>query len=347
LDYERVLSRLCAQSGPSGFETQAVQAAAELLRPLVDEIYTTRLGSLVGVRRCGREGAPRLLLDAHLDEVGFIVTGHEEGFLRFSSLGGVDARMLPDRELLLLTDPPVLGVVSCMPPHLQSGEEADQARTIDELYIDVGLSQEEAQRKFPIGTPAVARGGCGRLGKEFFCGKALDDRAGFAVLLDVLERLKGVELEFDLYVLGSTQEETNSSGAITAAYEIAPDLCVAVDVTHGETPDADKDKTFPLSGGPVIGIGPNCSRALSQALEQCAKELEMPVQLEVMSGSSGTNAWPLQISREGVATAVLSLPLRYMHMPIETVHRQDLEDTARLLTAFVERGCGKNAESAL
>lgn len=337
MDYERVLNRLCTLSGPSGFETQAVQGAAELLRPLVDQVYTTRLGSLVGVRRCGKEGAPRLLLDAHLDEVGFIVTGHEEGFLRFASLGGVDARMLPDRELLLLTEPPALGIVTCMPPHLQSSEEAEKALSIDKLYLDVGCSQEEARENFPIGTPAVCRGGCTRFGEALFCGKALDDRAGFAVLLDVLERLQKVELYVDLYVLGSTQEETSSAGAITSAYGIAPDLCVAVDVTHGDTPDADKDKTFTLSGGPVLGVGPNCSQALVKQVERCTRELEIPIQLEVMSGSSGTNAWPLQISREGIATAVLSLPLRYMHTPIETVHRRDLEETARLLAAFVEK----------
>lgn len=338
MDYERVLGRLCALPGPSGFETQAVQGAAELLRPLVDEVYTTRLGSLVGVLRCGREGAPRLLLDAHLDEVGFIVTGHEEGFLRFTTLGGVDSRILPDRELFLLTKPPAFGVVSCMPSHLQSGEDADKVLAINKLFLDVGLCQEEALQKFPIGTPAVCRGGCTQLGTDCFCGKALDDRAGFAVLLDVLERLQDAALDCDLYVLGSTQEETNSSGAVTAVFGICPDICVAVDVTHGETPDADKDKTFTLSGGPVIGLGPNCDQKLSRQMKKCAEELGISVQLEVMSGSSGTNAWPIQISREGVATAVLSLPLRYMHTPIETVHRQDLEDTARLLAAFVKKG---------
>ena len=155
-------------------------------------------------------------------------------------------------------------------------------------------------------------------------------------LLDVLERLNGKELDVDLYILGSTQEETHSSGAITAAYEIAPNLCVAVDVTHGDSPDASKNETFKLGGGPVIGVGPNCARSLSGRLKELAKELEIPVQIEVMSGSSGTNAWPIQVSREGVATAVLSIPERYMHTPVEVVHRKDLEDTAKLLAAFVE-----------
>ena len=336
MNYENVLGQLCALSGPSGFEGPVVRAAAELLRPLVDEVSITRTGSVVGVRRCGREGAPRLLLDAHLDEIGFLITGHEEGFLRFVPLGGVDPRMLPDRELTILTDPPVLGVVACLPPHIQSKEEMDKSTPIKELFLDVGLSQAEAQRRIPLGTPAVYRGGCAVLGEELLCGKSLDDRSCFAVLLDVLERLRDKPLGVDLYVLGSTQEETHSTGAITAAYELRPNLCVAVDVTHGDSPDASKDKTFPLGKGPVIGVGPNCARSLSGRLKELAKAEDIPVQFEVMAGHSGTNAWPIQISREGVATAVLSVPLRYMHTPVETVHRKDLEQAARLLAALVE-----------
>ena len=336
MDYEQILSRLCALSAPSGFETAAAQAAAVSLRPLADEVYTTRLGSVVGVCRCGKENAPRLLLDAHLDEIGLIVTGHEEGFLRFAPLGGVDPRMLPDREVTLLTDPPIHGVVACLPPHVQTADDMDKSLPIKDLYIDAGLSQEEAEQRVPIGTPATYRGGCAPLGDDLLCGKALDDRAGFAVLLDVLERLQGKQLNVDLYVLGSTQEETHASGAATAAYEIAPKLCVAVDVTHADSPDASKNETFKLGGGPVIGVGPNCARQMSNHLKRLAKEGDIPFQIEVMSGSSGTNAWPVQISREGVATAVLSVPERYMHTPLEVVHRKDLEDTARLLAAFVE-----------
>ena len=243
--------------------------------------------------------------------------------------------MLPDREVVILADPPISGVVACMPPHVQTAEDMDKSLPIKDLFIDVGLSQEEAQRRIPIGTPAAYRGGCTPLGEDLLCGKALDDRAGFAVLLDVLERLKDEPLGVDLYVLGSTQEETHSTGAITAAYEIAPRMCVAVDVTHGDSPDASKNETFKLGGGPVIGVGPNCARSLSGRLKELAGELDMPVQIEVMAGSSGTNAWPIQISREGVATAVLSIPERYMHAPVEVVHKRDLEDAARLLAAFV------------
>ena len=344
MDHDAILSRLCGLGAPSGFEGPASRAAAELLRPLADEVTVDRMGSVLALRRCGREGAKRLLLDAHLDEIGFVVTGHEEGYLKFAPLGGVDPRMLPDRELTILTQPPVVGVVSCLPPHIQSREDMDQSVAIQDLYLDVGLDQETAQARIPVGTPAVYRAGCALLGDKLLCGKALDDRACFAILLDALERLRDRELDVDLYVLGSTQEETHSTGAIAAAYGIAPDCCVAVDVTHGDSPDASKDKTFPLGGGPVIGLGPNCTRWMEQRMRRKAEELGMAVQTEVMAGHSGTNGWPLQVSREGVATAMLSLPLRYMHTPIETVHRDDLDHTAQLLAAFLE-GLGEEAEA--
>ena len=313
MDHDAILSRLCGLGAPSGFEGPASRAAAELLRPLADEVTVDRMGSVLALRRCGREGAKRLLLDAHLDEIGFVVTGHEEGYLKFAPLGGVDPRMLPDRELTVLTDPPLAGVVACLPPHVQTREDMDKSIPIRELCLDVGLSQEEAERRVPVGTPAVFRGGCFPLGQELICGKSLDDRACFAALLGALELLKDRRLDVDLYVLGSVCEEVDSTGAVTAAYGVVPDLCAAVDVTHGDSPDAPKEKTFPLGKGPVIGVGPNCTRWMEQRMRRKAEELGMAVQTEVMAGHSGTNGWPLQVSREGVATAVLSLPLRYMH----------------------------------
>lgn len=344
MDYEHVLSRLCTLPGPSGFEGPVAAEAATLLRPWMDEVSITRMGSVLGVRRCGKENAPKLLLDAHLDEIGFLITGHKEGFLTFTTLGGVDPRMLPDREVTILSEPPIQGVVACLPPHIQSAEDMSKSVPVTELYIDIGMTQEEALQVVPVGTPAVYAEGCTRLGTEYFCGKAMDDRACFAILLDVAERLSKEKLDVDLYILGSTQEETFSTGALTAAYSVIPDMCVAVDVTHGSSPDGPKNETFKLGGGPVIGIGPNCTRWMSERMKRKAEQLELDHQIEVMAGHSGTNAWGLQISREGVATAVLSLPLRYMHTPVEVANAGDLNKTAELLAAFV-LGIGEEVPS--
>ena len=330
-----MLERLCTLNGPSGYERPVAQAAKELLAPLVDETWMDRLGNVIGVRRCGKPGAKKLLLDAHLDEIGLVVTGHKDGFLRFGTIGGVDPRMLPDRELTILTDPPRLGVVACLPPHVLSAEEREKAPPIQEFYVDTGLSQEEAQRMIPVGTPMVFRAPFLKLGEHQICSKALDDRSCFAVLLRTLELLSHKALDVDVYVMGSTREEVSGAGATVGTWAIRPDCCVAVDVTHGRTPDGPADKTFVLGGGPAVGVGPNMTRWMTKRLLDKAVERKIPCQQEIMSGHTGTNGWEMQISREGVATAVLSVPLKYMHSPIETLSLDDLEHTAALLAAFV------------
>lgn len=338
LDMRTALERLCAVGAPSGFEGPAAELAAELLRPLVDEVSTDRLGNVIGVRRCGKPGAKRLLLDAHLDEIGLIVIGIEDGFLRFRSIGGVDPRMLPDRELTVLTNPPLFGLVACLPPHVQKAGDSDKSVAIEDLFVDIGMSQEEAVKAVPIGTPMVFRGGAFALGEGSMCGKAMDDRACFVTLLRCAELLKDKELDVDLYIMGSTREEVGGAGAKVGTFVIAPDWCVAVDVTHGRTPDAPnpKDRTLELFEGPAIGVGPNMTRWMTERMVVKAKAREIPYQLEVMAGSSGTNGWGMQISREGVATSVLSLPLKYMHTPIEVLALEDMESVAKLLAAFVE-----------
>lgn len=333
METEQILKRLCAAGAPSGFERPAAQAALELLRPLMDEVRTDRLGNVIGVRRCGTPGAKKLLLDAHLDEVGMVVTGHKDGFLRFSA-NGVDLRMLPDREVTVLVNPPMLGVVACLPPHVLSAEDREKAPETKDLFIDVGLSRERAERLIPIGTPVVYRTDFTRLGARQVCAKALDDRACFTALLRTAELLKETALDVDLYLLGSVCEEVGGAGAKVGAQALAPDFCVAVDVTHGRTPDSSRDESFVMGGGPAVGIGPNCTRWMTRRLLDKAEELDLAVQKEVMEGGSGTNGWPMQVANEGIATAVVSIPLKYMHTPVETVELSDIEHTARLLAAF-------------
>lgn len=335
MNYKEILTQLCSVSAPTGFEAPAVAVAKTLLTPYVDEIYENPLGSLIGIKRCGKENAKKLLLDAHLDEIGFIITGHEDGFLQFSGLGGVDPRMLPNRELNILTTPPRRGVVACTPPHIQTAGEQNKSLPLKKMYIDVGLTQEEAEKQIPIGTAATFLGSCQALGENLLWGKAMDDRAGFTSILGALALLQDKTLDCDLYILGSVDEERGSSGAITAIWDIAPQCCVAIDVTHGDTPDGKKGDMFPLGKGPAIGVGPNCTKWMAEKFFALAEQENIPVQKEVMAGSSGTNAWPMQISREGVATAVISIPLRYMHTPLETLHKEDLSNTAQLLASFV------------
>ena len=214
---------------------------------------------------------------------------------------------------------------------------------IDQLRVDIGMSQEEAERRVPIGTPMVFRGGCFDLMNGKVCGKSMDDRSCFTILLRAAELLRDKPLDVDLYIMGSTREEVGGHGAKVGTYSLRPDCCVAVDVTHAKTPDNPKGRRSGIGGGPQIGVGPNMTRWMTQRMLDKAKALGIPHDVEVMEGHTGTNGWHMQIVREGVPTSVVSLPLKYMHSPIEVLDLADIESTAALLAAFAEN-LGKEAK---
>ncbi len=335
MELKELTKELCSLAGPSGFESAVLAYITEYVRPFADEVKTDVMGNLMAVKRCGKPGAKTLLLDAHLDEIGLIVTAAEQGFLKFSALGGVDPRMLPAREVLVLGEETYFGVIDTMPPHALRKEEMDQSISEDKLYIDVGLSQEDAERLIPPGTPAVFAAGCEDFGKNQLCGKALDDRSCAAILLKVFEEVSGKELDTDVVLLLSAQEEVGCRGAVTGAWSIAPDYAVIVDVTFAKTPDG-KDVLTEMGKGAAIGIGPNMNRTITKQLFDLAEERGIPCQPEVCPGRSGTNAEVIQVSRMGVATALVSLPIKYMHTPAETAMLDDMESICNLITAFIE-----------
>ena len=335
MDIRDIIARLSASAGPSGSETGAVSAAAELLAPCVDEIHTDTMGSLIAVKRCGKPGAPKVMLDAHLDEIGFVVTGFEEGFARFACIGGIDPRMLPACEVRVLTDPPIRGVIAIMPVHVLSEADREKPVRADQMYIDLGLTQEEAEALVPVGTPVVYSREPHALG-SLLCGKALDDRSCFGCLIRTAELLKDAELNVDVYIVGTVQEEVGLRGAGPAAYAIRPDYAIAVDVCDAETPGSKGWQSRKLGGGPVIEIGPNMNRRFSDRIRRAAEQAGITCQTGVCpGGSSGTDTSVIQTSREGVCTALISLPLRYMHTPSEVIDPGDAEALARLLAAVL------------
>lgn len=335
MELKDIIKELSSLNGPSGFEGAAAKRTAELIRPFMDEVKTDAMGNVLGFKSCGKAGAKKLMLDAHIDEVGFIVTGIEEGFLKLSEIGRPDVRQLPASQVKILTEPPIFGIVACKPVHVLSADEMNKNVKLDDISVDIGMSDEQAKKTVPLGTPVVFFSEFQELGENNYCGKAFDDRACMAIIIDALKKLEGKELEVDLIVMGSVQEEIGSRGAITGAYGAVPDYALVVDVTYGKTHDYKKNDAFILGGGPAIGVGPSLSRPLSDRLIALSKEKNIPYQIEVMGGDSGTNAWDIQINMEGVATAVLSLPLKYMHTPIETFCLKDAYAVSELIAAFV------------
>lgn len=336
MELKELVFKLSCADGPSGYEQRAAGLAGDLLRPYVDEVFEDVMGNVIGVRRTVKKNAKKLLLDAHIDEVGLIITGCDEGFLKFSSLGGIDARVLPAAEVRILTDPPIYGVISTMPPHVLSGEDMDKPIKIEDMVIDAGLTEEDSALVAP-GTPAVFSTTPMILHGDTICGKALDDRLCFAVILGALGKLGKEDLGFELYVMASVQEELGLRGAKTGAFGVDPDYCIALDVTHAATPDHDKDGVMRLGEGVVIGIGPAMDRGLSSLLKSLAGERGIPYQIEVEPGNPGANSWAIQVSRSGVPTGLLSVPLRYMHSPVETASLSDAEAASCLLYEFIRQ----------
>jgi endoglucanase len=345
MDWIEILRSLTGVHAPPGHEARATALARELLEPHMDEVSCDAMGNIVAVRRCGKPGARRLLLDAHIDEVGLVVTGHAgDGFLRFTGLGGLDERILPASDVLILTDPPAFAVVDTLPPHLQKDSDADHVASTDELYLDSGLPGSEAEALVPVGTPAVLISELTRLGERQVSAKALDNRASVAVIIGALELLAGAPpTDVDLYVLLSAQEEVGTRGAQTAAFAIEPDWCVVVDVDFARQPGAPPELDRVLGGGVVIARGPNMDRQLTQLAIDTAREKGVPYQISVEpGGNSGTNAHTIQVSRSGVRTALLGVPVRNMHTPVETADLRDF-DAAAILISELARRCGRDA----
>lgn len=335
MDLSQLTMALCGAAGPAGFEEAAAELIKREIAPFVDEVKTDVMGNVIAVKRCGREGAPSVLLDAHMDEIGLIVTGHVDGHLRFNSLGGVDPRMLPAREIKVLAEQPLYGVISVMPPHALSAGDMSKALGIDDLYIDIGMSDDEAKAAVPVGTPCVYADGAFLLGDGSICGKSLDDRSCAAIIIKTMEALSAKDLGVDIYCLFSVQEEIGLRGAVTGAFGAEVDYAIILDVTFGKTPDVPDYKCLKMGGGPAIGVGPNTNRAFTKKIIDKAVEKGMDYQLEVLPGNSGTNAWAIQTSRVGVATALVSLPLKYMHSPVETMLISDGEKIVSLLSEFL------------
>ena len=337
------IKKLCAAAGPTGFERPVSRTAEELIAPFADEVHVDTLANLVAVRRSGLKNAKKLLLAVHLDEVGLVVTGHEDGFLCVGQIGGLDPRVLPDRDLTVMTDPPRLGVVSVQPPHVLKAEDMSKALKLSDIRVDVGLTQEQAVREVPIGTPITYRMEGFDLLNGRYVSKTLDDRACFAILIRTAELLKdalehGMELPWDVYFVGSTGEERSEGGAAAAAFNSEADVCIAVDVTQASSPDAGGEKlahvVTELGGGPVLKVGPNITKYVGNRLAELADRNGIPRQRIAAPGRTGTDAWAMHIVRGGVASGIVELPLRYMHSPAECLDFADVEYCAQLLAAY-------------
>ncbi len=337
-DISTFLKSLLDVPGLSGYEKPASDLIAEKWRPLVDEIATSPLGSLHGIRRASGNGkAPRIMIATHMDAIGMQVTKIEHGFLKFTEVGGIDPRILPGQAVIVHGRKELPGIVQLIPDRLLEGKEAGKAPEFTTLFVDTGLSEKEISRLVRPGDlisfaqkPFEMEGG-------YIAGHSLDNRASVAALTVCLEELKNSELSWDVYAAATVKEEVSGIGALTSAFAVRPDLAVTIDVTFAKGPGAGDYRTFPLEKGITIGIGANIHPVLHEAFVKLAREMDQHYGIEVMPRSSGTDSMMMQVVGEGIPNMVLGIPIRYMHTSTELVAVSDIYRAGRLLARFISQ----------
>lgn len=337
MDTKDFLTELVNTPGISGYEEAISAKVSRVFERYCDEVRTDAFYN-VYAKMTGRisEGMPKFMLAAHIDEIGLMVKEIcEDGFLRFVSVGGVDQRILPGLEVTVHGKEDLPGFIGAKPPHLQIGDEAKKALEMKDMAIDVGICGEQLKDLIKVGDPITFKSPLDTLNGSMVCGKALDDRAGAAVLLETMKQLNELRFEAEVYFVATVQEELGTRGAIMSTFRVMPDIGIAIDVTHGDMPDAPKEETFAMDKGPIIAVGPNMHPGLTKKLMDTAKEYGIDYLVEVEAGPTGTDARSIQISRSGVPTVLIQIPLKYMHTTVETINFDAVKKAGMLLARFI------------
>lgn len=330
--------KLSALPAVSGRECLAHKELEEHLGDLFDEIRFTPTGSVIAVKRCGKSNAKKILLDAHLDEVGFLVKDVcEGGFLKVVNVGGIDTGILSAAEVLIYGSETIPGVFISKPPHLQEPNESENKPKLADLSVDTGLSLDKLKEIAPIGTPIAFRSEVERLKGDRICGKSFDDRICMLTIMRAVELLSNNDIDFDIYALFASGEETGYIGASTGLFEVNPDLAIALDVCNAYVEGADEIfKARKLGGGSVISYSATTCRDITERIIKTAKDNSLPYQLIAEPSATGTDAHIQQITRAGIPGALISLPLYHMHTYNEIIDLNDVENTAKLLAEFIK-----------
>lgn len=339
----KFFKELIEAPSPSGFEQPAQRVIREALADVADDVRTDVMGNVVAHVQ-GPQGAPRLMLAGHCDEIGFMVKYvDDQGYLFFAPIGGVDAHLVPGQRVTVHTSGgPIAGVVGKRPIHQIEVKDRETVVPFKSQFIDIGCSsKDEAVKLVSIGDPVTFRVGVERLQGTRLTSRAFDDKMGAFIVAQVLREVRRQNrMTVDLHGVSTVQEEVGLRGGATSAYGVQPDIGIAVEVGFAsDYPGADhKDLgEVSLGKGPVIARGPNINPVLFDLLIKTAEEENIPCQIMGIPRATGTDANVMQLVHGGVATALISIPLRYMHTPVEVLDWVDLEGAVKLLSALCSR----------
>ncbi|NDJ54605.1 MAG: M42 family metallopeptidase [Chloroflexi bacterium] len=336
IDLTTHLTDLSEAVGLSGYETPIRQLIESEWERLADDLRVDALGNLFATRYATTAAAQgTLLIATHMDEIGLMVSSIDGAFLRVTSVGGIDKRVMIGQTVVVHGSEDLLGLVGSRPPHVLPAEDRKKYPDLSDLVIDTGLTAEEVSEQVRIGDLVSIDQKAVKLNGDLLCGKSMDNRASVACATLILEGLQSRSFNWNVVVAATVQEEVGLKGATTAAWGIAPHLALAIDVGFATGNGVGEDSGFKLGGGPTIMIGPNAHPKLFDRLRQTAKKLELPLHPEPAPRGTGTDGYAIQISRSGVPTAVLSIPIRNMHTPVEIASLKDIERTARIVVQFI------------
>lgn len=325
------LKRLCLISSPSGREGAVREEINSIISPFVDSVSVDSLGNLIALKKSRTEGAKKVMLCAHMDEIGFIVNSiGDDGAVRVGTLGGI--RLAAASYTKVISQRGVKGAL-CANADVQPADYK-----ADTMYIDIGAkNRREAERYVKIGDTFVCEPSLSKLCFSRVCGRPIDDRVGCAVLLELAERLSGVELSFDVYFVFSVQEEVGCRGSKPATFAISPDIAICFDVTAtGDTPSA-KPMACALGGGAAIKIKDNsviCHEDIVKALCKVAEAEKIPYQREVLT-FGGTDTSSMQLTGCGAMAGAISIPMRYVHSGVETCDMKDVAACVSLAEKYL------------
>jgi len=334
--FKRFMDTVC----PTGYEEDAARAWREEASRFADRTWADVNGNAIAV--LNEKASFRVMIAGHLDEIGLMITYVDEhGFLSFTGLGGWDMAIIPGQRVRIRTAKgPVLGVIGRKPIHLMREEDRKTLPKFEDLWIDIGAKDKAAALKVvELGDPAVLDYGIEELRDGILVGRGIDDRIGAFVALEALRLLKG-KTSAGVYAVATTQEEIGSRGAQTSCFGIDPQVGIAIDVGFcTDYPGMDEAKKkwgeVTMRGGPILTRGPNANPQLYRRFAETARKSSIPLQIEPYPRGTGTDGNAIQLVRGGVATAILSVPNRYMHSPCELVHVDDVENTAKLIALTV------------
>lgn len=334
MDIKNTVAMLSEVAGASGNESLAAELALDMLKKYCPDAEIKN-GNVIGKFGKFNESLPSLVLDAHIDQIGMIVTYiTDEGFVKIGNLGGIDRRLLPAQQVVIHSKRDIKGVICSVPPHLSSGK--NEVISFSDAAVDTGMTKSELEEIISYGDTITFDVKCRSLIGSRITGGALDDRCGVASILYALELLKEQKTAYNVTVIFSSQEELGERGAAIGAFEINPDIAIAVDVSFAFAKGENEQKCGYLGKGPMIGISPSLSREISHKLIDTAKNSKIPYQIEVMNGLTSTNADRYSVNREGAESCTVSIPLRNMHTPVEVIDISDVEFTGKLLAEFIK-----------